>query len=120
MGGINFVFTFLVFTTALKVLSIGYAAALLLSWFAGNILTYTLNFLWVFRPEAKLSFRGRFFKYLTAGSLSISLNLAGLTALVEIGGFDPFWSQVLIMPFVIVFNFTTAKFWSLRKDEAQR
>ncbi len=115
VGGTNFIFTFVVFTVALKVLNIGYVAALLLAWFSGNILTYTLNFIWVFRPEERLNFRGRFFKYLTAGALSISLNLAALSALVELWSFDPLWSQVVIMPFIIVFNFGTAKYWSLRK-----
>jgi putative flippase GtrA len=85
VGGLNFVFTFMVFTLALKALAIGYAAALLLAWLAGNILTYILNFTWVFRPEAKLHFRGRFVKYLSAGALSLSLNLLALSALVELG-----------------------------------
>jgi putative flippase GtrA len=115
VGGANFVFTFVVFTVALKVADVGYVAALLLAWISGNILTYTLNFIWVFRPEERLNFRGRFFKYLTAGAFSISLNLVALTALVEFWAFDPFWSQVVIMPFIIVFNFGTAKYWSLRK-----
>ena len=119
VGGLNFVFTFMVFTLALKTLAIGYVAALLLAWLAGNILTYTLNFIWVFQPEAQLHFRGRFVKYLSAGALSLGLNLLALSALVELGKFDPFWSQVWIMPFTILFNFTAAKFWSLRKSRDQ-
>ncbi|MGL6212016.1 MAG: GtrA family protein [Paracoccaceae bacterium] len=115
VGGVNFVFTFAVFTTALELWNIGYVAALLLAWFAGNILTYALNFSWVFQPEAKLHFRGRFFKYLTAGAFSLGLNLLALSAMVELGSFDPFWSQVLIMPFIVALNFVSAKFWSLRK-----
>ncbi len=113
-------FTFVVFTLALKVLITGYVAALILSWTTGNILTYALNFLWVFRPEARLTFRGRFLKYMAAGALSVSLNLLALTALVELGRFDPFWSQVALIPFIIVFNFSSAKFWSLRKDGVQK
>lgn len=116
VGGLNFVFTFAIFTTALNLLGFGYVAALLLAWLAGNILTYVLNFVWVFRPEAKLRFRARFVKYLTAGAVSVGLNLVVLTALVELGGQDPFWSQVWIMPFVVIFNFASAKFWSLRRQ----
>ncbi|PWE34469.1 hypothetical protein DD563_14985 [Pelagicola sp. LXJ1103] len=114
-GGVNFVFTFLVFTGALKVMHTGYVAALLLAWISGNILTYVLNFVWVFRPEDRLSFGMRFFKYLTAGAFSIAANLMALSALVEIGGFDPFWAQLIVMPFIIAFNFIAAKFWSLKK-----
>ncbi len=120
VGGVNFVFTFVVFTLALKVLNLGYVAALILSWISGNILTYALNFLWVFRPEARLTFRGRFLKYMAAGALSVSLNLLALVALVELGRFDPFWSQVALIPFIIVFNFSTAKFWSLRKNGVRK
>ena len=99
-------------------LEIDYIAALLVAWIAGNILTYVLNFVWVFQPEAILSFRGRFLKYLTAGSLSICLNLLALSTLVELYGADPFWSQVALIPFIIIFNFATSNFWSLRKRKA--
>ncbi|MCR9089623.1 MAG: GtrA family protein [Rhodobacteraceae bacterium] len=114
VGGVNFFFTFAVFTISLKLLELPYAVALLAAWFLGNILTYVLNFLWVFKPETRLTFRARFAKYLTAGAASILLNLAGLAALVELAGADPFWAQVALMPFIVVFNFATAKWWSLR------
>jgi putative flippase GtrA len=115
VGGLNFVLTFAIFTSALNLLGLGYVVALLLSWLAGNVMTYVLNFVWVFRPEAKLRFRARFAKYLTAGAMSVGLNLVVLTVLVEVGGMDPFWAQVWIMPFIVVFNFASAKFWSLRR-----
>ena len=116
VGAMNFVFTFAVFTLALKVLHLDHLVALLLAWIFGNILTYVLNFIWVFRPEARLAFGLRFLKYLTAGGLSICINLIALYALADLGGYDPFWSQVAIMPFIIIFNFLAAKFWALRKS----
>jgi putative flippase GtrA len=115
VGGVNFVFTFLVFIVALKGLHLNYLLSLVMAWLAGNVLTYVLNFLWVFRPEAQLAFGARFLKYLTAGGVSIGLNLAALWGLVDLAGHDPFWSQVAIMPVIILFNFSAAKFWSLRK-----
>jgi putative flippase GtrA len=120
VGAVNFVFTFLVFTLALQVFHLGYALALLLAWITGNVFTYILNFLWVFRLEEKLNFKGRFLKYLTAGAASISVNLVVLSMLVEIGKFDPFWSQFFVTPFIILFNFVTAKFWSLSRREMRR
>jgi hypothetical protein len=33
---------------------------------------------------------------------------------VERAGLKPFWAQALLIPPVVVFNFLTAKFWSLR------
>lgn len=119
IGGINFIFTFFVFSVALKILHLNHLLALLLAWITGNILTYVLNFVWVFRPEARFSFGVRFLKYLSAGSVSISVNLLTLYVLVNLYRFDPFWSQVAIMPVILLFNFTTAKFWSLRKSGRQ-
>jgi len=116
VGGINFVFTFLVFVTSLKVLGISYIIALILASVLGNILTYTLNFIWVFKPEERLNFRHRFVKYMISNLGSLCFNIVALAALVELGGFDPFWSQVALIPFIIVFNFSTAKWWSLRKQ----
>lgn len=116
VGGVNFVFTFAVFTVALKGLHLNHLLALLLAWITGNILTYVLNFIWVFRPEAGFAFGLRFVKYMTAGGVSISVNLIALYALADLGGHDPFWSQVAIMPIVILFNFVMAKYWSLRKS----
>lgn len=118
VGAINFVFTFLVFTGALKLLGLPYIAALLIAWVLGNLLTYALNFLWVFRPEPTLNFGRRFAKYMTAGAASVALNVAALSALVELGGFDPFWSQVALIPVIIAVNFSTAKWWSLRRNES--
>jgi putative flippase GtrA len=120
VGGVNFVFSFLVFTLALRVLQLDHLLALLMAWLAGNLLTYVLNFIWVFRPEPQLRFGGRFVKYLMAGSVSIGANLAALYLLVDVAGHDAFWSQVAIMPFIVVFNFAVAKFWSLRKAGATR
>lgn len=117
VGALNFVFTFALFTFALKFLAIGYIAALFCAWIAGNILTYILNFNWVFRPEEKLQFRWRFVKYLTAGALSFSFNALAISVLVELARLDPFWAQVWIMPFIVVINFVAAKYWSLRKSK---
>lgn len=117
VGGLNFVFTLGVYAAALNLLDQPYAVALLLAWLLGNILTYVLNFVWVFRPEARLTFRARFVKYLTAGAASVALNLAALTALVELAGMDPFLAQALLIPFIVVGNFAAAKWWSLRRAD---
>lgn len=117
VGAVNFVFTFAIFTFALKGLGLDHHLALLLAWVAGNMLTYVLNFLWVFRPEPRLTFGWRFVTYLATGGVSVAINLGLLFLLVDLGGHDAFWSQVAAMPVVIVLNFVSAKFVSLRKTE---
>jgi putative flippase GtrA len=86
VGGVNFIFTFAVFTVALKVLQLNHLMALLMAWTAGNILTYMLNFIWVFRPEARFGFGLRLVKYMVAGGVSVGFNLIALYVLADMGG----------------------------------
>jgi hypothetical protein len=54
---------------------------------------------------------------IAAGSASIVLNLIALRLLVETWDPDPFWTQMALIPFFVIFNFLTSKFWSLRHRE---
>ena len=117
VGAANFVLTFLIFTVMLKVIEINYLISLFVASFVGMTFTYTLNFSWVFKPEQKIKFKARFIKYILASLLSIALNLLALHYIVENTGFDPFFVQVALIPFIVVFNFTTAKYWSLRPSD---
>ncbi|MBT4791969.1 MAG: GtrA family protein [Halobacteriovoraceae bacterium] len=114
IGAINFIFTFILFFWMVKIIEVNYLIALPVVSVIGMVLTYTLNYVWVFKPEGKLVFRGRLIKYILAGSVSVSLNLIALKFLVDRTGFDPFYTQISLIPFIVVFNFLTAKFWSLR------
>ena len=40
--------------------------------------------------------------------------LLALGYIVEHTDFDPFYVQLALIPFIVVFNFSTAKYWSLR------
>ena len=114
VGAANFVLTFVVFTVMLKLLDVNYLISLASAWVVGMIFSYILNFLWVFRPEEKIQFRSRFVKFTIASVLSIALNMVALSYIVESTDADPFIVQVVLIPFIVVFNFSTAKFWSLR------
>jgi len=114
VGAANFLFTIIVFTVMLKVLGVGYLLSLAAAWVVGIIFSYVLNFAWVFKPEQKVQFRARFIKYILASLFSIALNLLALHYIVERTGFDPFYVQMTMIPFIVIFNFSTAKYWSLR------
>ncbi|QSA99884.1 GtrA family protein [Methylomonas sp. EFPC1] len=114
VGGANFVLTFFIFTSMLKLLEVNYLLSLLTAWGVGMIFSYTLNFMWVFNPEQKIQFRARFFKFLLASVLSILLNMWVLDYIVETTNVDPFLVQMALIPFIVAFNFTTAKLWSMR------
>ena len=114
VGAVNFVFTLVLFYLLVKVIQINYLISLVAVSLMGMVLTYSLNHTWVFKPEDKLTFRGRLLKYILAGLLSIALNLVALSYIVEHTGFDPFYVQTALIPFIVIFNFVTSKFWSLR------
>jgi putative flippase GtrA len=114
VGAANFVLTFFVFTLLLKAFSLHYLLSLFVAWIVGMSFSYTLNFLWVFRPEEIIQFKARFLKFSLASALSIGLNLLALRVLVERTAWDPFYVQLGLIPFIVAFNFSTAKYWSLR------
>ena len=116
VGGANFVLTFVVFYSLLKVLGIDYLVALFVSWAVGMVFSYLLNFTWVFRPEEKLQFKARLAKYVAANLVSILLNMLTLRLIVGSTGYDPFWVQCALIPLIVVFNYSTAKFWSLKAE----
>ncbi len=114
VGAVNFVFTFVLYYLSVKIIKWNYLISLVAVSLLGMILTYALNHIWVFKPEQKLAFRGRFLKYIFAGFVSILLNLVALGYIVEHTGYDPFYVQTGLIPFIVIFNFSTAKYWSLR------
>ena len=78
VGAANFLFTLVLFYLLVKVLRANYLIALVVVSLLGMILTYSLNHVWVFKPEQELAFKGRLLKYILAGFLSISLNVVGI------------------------------------------
>lgn len=116
VGAANFVLTFAVFYTLVRIAQVHHLIALTVSWLVGMVFSYVLNFNWVFKPEEKLLFRARFVKFFSASLVSIGFNLVTLQLIVEYSGFDPFYVQCALIPLVVLFNFVTAKFWSLKSN----
>ena len=116
VGVVNFALTFVIFTVMVKVYGVNYLLSLLAAWVVGMFFSYVLNFVWVFKPEKKIQFRARFFKFFLTSASSILLNMFALNYIVESGTFDPFYVQITLIPFIVIFNFLAAKFWSLKSD----
>ena len=114
VGAVNFVLTFIVFTAMLKFLSLNYLLSLGVAWIVGMLFFYVFNFVWVFKPEQKIQFKARFFRFFLASVFSIALNMLVLSYIVERSDFDPFYAQMVLIPLVVIVNFSTAKFWSFR------
>jgi putative flippase GtrA len=114
VGAANFILTLAVFTVLLKAFSLHYLLSLSIAWLVGMTFSYTQCFLWVFRSEKKVRFKTGFLKFFLASALSFVLNLLGLRFLVESTAWDPFYLQLALIPLIVAFNFSAAKYWSLR------
>ena len=116
VGGVNFLFTFVLFYWFVRILKLNYVVALVVVSLLGMLLTYCLNRAWVFKLEKKNDHASRLFKYVVSGLASIALNAIALRLIVEKSQFDPFYVQIGLIPFVVILNFSLAKFWSLRRN----
>lgn len=116
VGAVNFVLTFVIYFVLVRILDTNHLLALVPAWLLGILFSYVMNFSWVFKPEEQLQFKQRFAKYFSASLISILLNILTLHLIVESTNFDPFYVQCVLIPFIVVFNFSTAKFWSLRAN----
>lgn len=114
VGAVNFVFTFVLFYLMVKVFNVNYLVSLAIVSLLGMIITYSANYVWVFKTDKRLSYNGRLLKYILAGVASIAFNAIVLKFIVDRTGYDPFYVQAALIPMVVVFNFSTAKFWSLK------
>ena len=119
VGALNFVLTFIVFTFMLKIMGVDYLLSLGASWCVGMLFSYVLNFVWVFKPEKGLKFNTRFVRFFLAGLFSVILNALALDYIVKRTGYDPFYVQTSLIPFIVILNFSTAKFWSLKPQASQ-
>jgi putative flippase GtrA len=116
VGALNAVFTFVVFVVSLYVIRLHYLLALTVATGLGMVLTYGLNFVWVFRPESRLRFEERFVKYVVTNAATLGLNLIALSLVVETTGLSPLYAQAVIMGAIVALNFVAAKWWSLRPN----
>lgn len=114
VGILNFFLTFIIFTVMLKGLAIDYLVSLGTAWAVGVVFSYQLNFVWVFKSEQSFRFGSRFAKFVLANLSSIILNMLSLKYLADTTQFEPYYIQFALIPFVVIYNFATAKFWSLK------
>ncbi|MEQ8304018.1 MAG: GtrA family protein [Cyclobacteriaceae bacterium] len=114
VGGINFLFGLITFYIFLHIMQLNYLVAFTISWALGILLTYVINFIWIFKPTEKLVFRARLVKYVVVYLASYTINVVILKVLTDYTGSDPFYLQFGIIPIVMIVNFLGMKYWSLR------
>jgi putative flippase GtrA len=115
VGFINLAFSLIIFYIFLNVMKMPYLVVFNVTWILGIILTYVINFVWVFKPDDKLDFKKRFVKYFSVYLSSYLVNIYILQYVVENYQYDPFWVQFFILPLVVLINFFGFKYWALKK-----
>ena len=120
VGVANFMLTFVVFTVMLRWASVDPSVSLLAAWLIGLLFSYVMNFSWVFKTQKTLKFNFRFRRYFFASAVSIIFNVVALELTVRFAHLDALYAQLCLVPLVVVFNFTTAKFWSLSRSRDDR
>jgi len=111
-GSINFVTSFLIFYLLHFIIGINYTATFVITWLYGILLTYSINFIWVFKLDEKLQLKNRLVKYFLVYSTSFTFNIVILRVLVECYFINPMYAQLFILPFVMLINFYGFKLWA--------
>ena len=114
VGLLNFCSSLVIYYFLLKVVFLHYLVGLTIAWIWGILLTYFINFTWVFKPEDKIAFNHRLWKYIAVYATSYALNLVLLKLIIGAWDIDPFIGQFIILPLVVIINFTGFKYWSLK------
>ncbi|MFC2135035.1 GtrA family protein [Bacteroidota bacterium] len=109
----NLLFTLVLYIIFLNVFNFKYGIAFSLSWLFGVFFTYLINFIWVFKPEEKITFKKKLAKYFIVYLSSYLLNMLLLVILVEYFLIQPLLSQVFIIPLIVLINFSAIKYWAL-------
>lgn len=114
VGFVNLAFSLIIFYVFLNIIGMSYLLVFNVTWVLGIILTYVINFVWVFKTDEKLEFKKRFIKYFSVYLSSYVVNIYLLQYVVENYHYDPFWVQFFILPIVVIINFFGFKYWALK------
>ena len=113
-GSLNFFTSFLIFYLLHFIIGINYTASFIITWLYGILLTYSINFIWVFKLDEKLEFKKRLPKYFLVYVTSFTFNIVILRVLVEDYISNPIFAQLFILPFIMLINFYGFKLWAMK------
>lgn len=116
VGLSNALLTTLVYYAFLQWLHVHYILSFSISWVSGVLYSYVVNYVWAFKQESSFAFDARFCRYLIIYVSSYGLNVILLKIVVESWNGDPFWSQLFILPLIVLINFFGINYWALKKD----
>jgi putative flippase GtrA len=108
VSSLNFIITSLIFYCLLKILFLNYLLSLTVTWVCSVLITFFLNLIFIFKKKEKLDFEN-FIKYALIYLFSFTFNLLSLKYLKERTNFDPYYIQFILIPGIVIINFTGIK-----------
>lgn len=115
LGALNFLLSLVVYWLLMEVVRTHYLMAHFLTWVFGMLFTFIVSFLWVFEYSSKIQFRTQFTKFLVVYGGSYIVNFFVLRYLVEGFHVHPFYTQICLIPSVMLMNFSGMRFWSFAR-----
>lgn len=92
-------------------LGMWYIMASTIGYLVGLLNGYIANSIWVFNKKLEVATSAKFVGvYLSA----LLINLVLLYLMVEIGGLNSFFAQVIVVGFNLIYNYTLSKLWTFR------
>lgn len=113
-GTLNFLVGIAFYWLLINVFYTDYKTAFILTWILGMLITYSLNLIWVFNHHTKLVFKTEFLKFILIYCSSFLINFFTLQFIVETYHTNPFYTQLILLPAVVVYNFLGMKLWSFK------
>jgi putative flippase GtrA len=111
-------FTYIALTRTQEFFYVHYVGAEALAYFAGTIVSFTLNRRWTFRQDASVSVFEivRFYSALLSG---LAVNVMIFYLLVEWGGLYDIVAVGVSLLFTIAWNFLFMKFWVFKAQSTR-
>lgn len=115
VGGLSFVFDFVIYYILTNFFSIYYLVAGFFSFSLSVIFNYLMSMKYVFKSKDDLKKSHEFVIFVTLSVLGLGLNLLSLYILVDLFKMNDLIAKVFVAGIVMIFNFVTRKIFLEQK-----
>lgn len=116
VGAINTGFTWLMFVYLVNLANISHTSALFYSWLLGVIITYSLNYSFVFSKVENVCKKSSFTKFMVVAVGYFCVNYILLEILVSELQFRADVSQTILIPILFIMRYYVSKKWVFISD----
>jgi putative flippase GtrA len=110
VGCTNVIVTLTAFYILYDLLTFNYLVGSVFAYSLGIVNSFTWNRLWTFRTR-KADVKREFVRFFTVNLVGLGMNACIMYLLVDIICTNAFVAQVVAIGFVLIFNFSLARYW---------